>query len=158
MEELYVLAFRDAISTVFSTMLSVEVQVGDPVASRANGYDVSGIISFSGEMVGAAALCFEAGTAKNLVKSFTGMEIATDDPDFADAIGELANMVGGNAKSRFDGKNVNLSCPSVVIGNGHQIHQRKDMPLVNLPCTCSAGSFSVEVTLKESGSELSAAA
>ena len=75
------------------------------------------------------------------------MELAEDDEDFADAIGELVNMVSGGAKAQFTGKDVGISTPTVVIGSGHNVYGRKTMTTIEIPCNCDIGEFNVEVSL-----------
>jgi chemotaxis protein CheX len=81
------------------------------------------------------------------VTLFTGMEMPAEDDDFADAIGELVNMVSGGAKAQFDGKSVGISTPTVVMGSGHNVFGRKSMTTIEIPCTSDIGEFNVEVSL-----------
>lgn len=151
----YAVAVGESITTVFSTMLALDVFVGEPQhmkEQKAATHDVSGIISFSGDLVGTMALCFSSEMAIKIVKSFTGMDVKPGDDDFADAIGELANMAAGSAKSRFE-RNISLSCPSVVIGSGHQIHPRRDFTEFTVPCECAGGSFDIEVSIKDNAAQ-----
>ena len=48
-----------------------------------------------------------------------GLEITEVNEDVFDALGEIANMVGGSFKHHFEteGHQVNLSVPSVISGN-----------------------------------------
>ena len=68
--------------------------------------------------------------------------------DFADAIGELTNMVAGNAKARLDHGDCSISCPSVVLGRGISVLRPRHIPSLCLPCDCEAGSFVIELTLE----------
>ena len=150
MDTAYIPPVMKAISHVFSTTLSLNVDVGqaalspDPLAK----HDVSAIIGFSGEYKGSLVLAFPAEVAERVVALFVGEEIGGEHPDFADAVGELANMVAGNAKVGFEGKRVSISCPSVIMGASHRIKQSKDMPVVQIPAECDCGKFVIEVSLK----------
>ena len=116
-------------------------------SSGTPSYDVSGIIGMTGDVEGTVVLSFPTSTAERAVSLFTGMEIASDHEDFADAIGELVNMVSGGAKAQFTGKNVGISTPSVIIGSEHAVYGRKDMTTIEIPCSCDIGDFNVEVSL-----------
>ena len=70
-----------------------------------------------------------------------------DHPDFTDAIGELTNMVAGNAKKDFPGCSVSISLPSVIIGPGHSVSQSKACPFLVIPCETELGDFNVEVAI-----------
>lgn len=145
------LPFAESIQSVFSTMLGLDVSVGEIEATGdSQDHDVSGIIGLSGDVTGNAALCFNRETAKKIVSSFVGMEIDPSTEDFADAIGELANMVAGSAKAMYDGMHVTLTCPSVVVGDNHRIRSQREVPAVKVPCNCVHGDFFIEVAVKRS--------
>ncbi len=80
---------------------------------------------------------------------FAGITFVDTDEDFTDAIGELANMIAGNAKKDLEGLRIMISTPSVVIGAGHQVKNTRMVPKLIIPCSCPAGSFVVEVGMKQ---------
>lgn len=149
MDPAYITPFVGSISNVFETMLQLPVTVGTPSIknSGAPSYDVSGIIGMTGDVEGTVVLSFPTSTAERAVTLFTGMELKADHEDFADAVGELVNMVSGGAKAQFTGKSVGISTPSVIIGSEHAVYGRKDMTTVEIPCSCDIGDFNVEVAL-----------
>ena len=153
------LPFAESIQSVFSTMLALDVTVGDvePVG-ESEDHDVSGIIGLSGDVTGNAALCFKSETASKIVESFVGMAMDPGSEDFSDAIGELANMVAGSAKAMYDGLHVSLTCPSVVVGLNHKVRSQREIPAVKVPCQCAHGSFFIEVSLKRTTGEAQVAA
>jgi len=145
----YITPFVSSISNVFETMLQLPVTVGSPAMKddATPTYDVSGIIGMTGDVEGTVVLSFPTATAERAVTLFTGMELAATHEDFADAIGELVNMVSGGAKAQFDGKDVGISTPTVIVGSGHNVYGRKSMTTIAIPCTCDIGEFNVEVSL-----------
>ena len=153
--------FIASIQNVFSTMLQLPVTIKEPHLKRESGttFDVSGIIGMSGDVVGSVVLSFPKQTAVRLVALFTGTDMTADSPDFPDAIGELSNMVSGNAKGMFSGKRkVQISCPSVVIGSGHTVTRPRDIPCVAIPCSCDCGDFTVEICVQDRSAAPTAAA
>lgn len=149
MDPAYITPFVTSISNVFETMLQLPVAVGTPniKTDAAPTYDVSGIIGMTGDVEGTVVLSFPTATAERAVTLFTGMELPADDEDFADAIGELVNMVSGGAKAQFNGKSVGISTPTVIVGSGHNVYGRKSMTMIEIPCSCDIGDFNVEVAL-----------
>ena len=143
----YVKPFLNAIQNVFQTMLSTEVTLDKPTVmkSKVEPADVSSIIGFSGDATGCVVLSFPQDVAVKAASAFAGMEIGVESPDFADAIGELANMVAGNAKKDFEGLNVSISLPSVIMGANHEVMASSVSPRIMIPCSCVFGSFYVEV-------------
>jgi len=142
--------FVNSVRSVFSTMVKVESKVGIPHLKDvpAPSYDVSGIIGFSGDIVGNVVVSFQKAAAEKLVSAFAGASIPAESPDFADALGELANMIAGGAKKDL-GVNASITCPSVIIGQGHHIARLRDVPCIVFPCQTEFGNFAVEVNIKE---------
>lgn len=159
MDQSYIIPFVASVQNVFETMLQLPVEVEKPSlkSTGAPTHDVSGIIAMSGDVEGTICLSFPTVTAERVVSLFTGMEMDAKHEDFADAVGELVNMVSGNAKAQFEGKHVTISCPSVVIGPEHHIFGRKDVMCIQIPCSSDAGSFQVEVAIKNPGAQAQAA-
>lgn len=142
--------FIESVSNVFQTMLQLPVRIKEPHAKKPGSpsHDVSAIIGMSGDIEGAVVLSFPTGTAEGVVNLLTGEVMEPDNADFADAVGELVNMVSGGAKAKFDGRHINISCPSVVIGIGHAVYGGKDVVCIVIPCECDCGEFSVEISFR----------
>jgi chemotaxis protein CheX len=150
MDVRYINPFIRAIKNVFSTMLKIEVNVQKP-SLKVDGQssaDVSGVIGFTGDATGCVVLSFSKEVACKAASTFAGMAITLDSPDLVDAIGELANMVAGNAKKDFEGAHISISLPSVIIGHDHIVGQSRMTPRLLIPCKCSLGEFYVEVAMK----------
>lgn len=150
MDSSNIAAFVFSVRNVFATMLQLPLQIGEPAVKKAGSpsYDVSGIIGMSGDVDGTVVLSFPTTTAERVVSLFAGEDIAHSHADFPDAVGELVNMITGGAKARFAGKQVSVTCPSVVIGRNHLVFNRKDVTCVLIPCTCDCGEFAVEVAMR----------
>ena len=144
-----IVPFVNSVRQVFATMVQVPTTVERPTVkgSPAPSYDVSSIIGFSGEVVGSVVLSFQLSAAAKVVESFAGVAMEPNSPDFADAIGELANMVAGAAKKDL-GATASISTPSVVMGAGHVIARLSDVPCVVIPVKTPVGDFAVEVSIK----------
>jgi chemotaxis protein CheX len=144
-----IVPFVNSVRNVFATMVRVEAVVERPMLKQhpASSYDISGIIGFSGEIVGSVVVSFTRQAGEALVEAFAGVRLAMGTPDFADAIGELANMIAGSAKKDL-GATANITVPNVVIGAGHQIARLSDVPCLVIPCRTSVGNFAVEVNVK----------
>jgi chemotaxis protein CheX len=141
--------FVRSVRSVLATMAGVETAIG-PMRlkeSPSPEYDYSGIIGISGSIVGTVVVSFKRETAVKLVAAFAGAEVEPDTPDFADAIGELANMIAGAAKKDLGGDS-SITVPSVISGRGHSVSRPKDVPCVVFPCSTAAGDFAVEVSIR----------
>jgi chemotaxis protein CheX len=151
MDASYIKPFIASIQNVFATMLQLPVTVGAPkLKDDHNGQsDVSGIIGMSGDVTGSVVLSFPKQTAERIVALFTGTPMTVESPDFADAVGELVNIVSGGAKAMFTGKKVSISCPSVVVGPSHTVANQSDTPCIVIPCTTDCGVLVIEVAIRE---------
>ena len=151
MDQSLITPFIHSIQNVFTTMLQLPVEIGEPSLKRERTatHDVSGIIGVSGEMVGTIVLSMPIAAAESVVQLFTGETFETNSLDFADAVGELVNMVSGNAKAEFQRKGVSISCPSVVIGSNHVVSTQSGTPCVKIPCATDCGEVVLEVALRE---------
>ena len=94
--------------------------------------DITGVISISGALHGVVTISMKMEIAKKITGKLThtppiDIDINTD---VVDAIGEITNIIAGNAKQRIpDGDNVLISLPTVVMGQERAIiwmsHKRK---------------------------------
>jgi len=86
------------------------------------------------------------GKTHDLARRVNELDMMLHD-DFADAIGELANMIAGSAKKDL-GHTASISVPNVVIGGGHIIARLSEVPCLVIPCRTPVGNFAVEVNIK----------
>ncbi len=147
MDVRYLNPFIKSICNTFETMCALPVTLRKPElkTNHEPTTDVAGIIGFSGDAVGTVVLNFSYDTASKIATRFAGAEITQDHEDFADAIGELANMVAGGAKSQFEGLDISISLPNVIVGEHHNVAASKASPRIVIPCDTDAGEFFVEV-------------
>lgn len=160
MDASYITPFISSIQNVFSTMLQLSVEIGEPKIKEDPGttHDVSGIIGMSGSITGSVVLSFRTDCAHRVVALFAGQELDVNDADFADAVGELVNMISGGAKGMFPGSlKVAISCPSVVVGENHTVARPKDVPCIVIPCSSDCGEFVIEIALREAAEQKAAA-
>src|SRR6185295_1333808 len=154
MDATYSKPFVCSMQNVFATMLQVRVDAGEACvkslsphanASSDSEFDVSAIIGLSGGVAGCAVLSSSITTAERIVSLFSGREVPAASPDFADAYGELINMIAGGAKAMFLNQRTSLTCPTVVLGRRHTISRPSNMPSVVIPCSTPCGPFSLEI-------------
>jgi len=150
MDVRFINPFILAVRRVFQTMLATEVRVGRPnvvTTKQESTADVSAVIGLSGDVVGCVILSLPIATAEAVASKFAGIALTRDHADFADALGELANMVAGQAKAQLDGMHVSISLPSVIVGQDHVVSQSRQWPRLHLPCESPLGTFIVEVAM-----------
>jgi len=119
----------NAVSDVFDTMLSMEVEtVAANQSENQNGSHIVGTVSFAGVVMGNLNMHINNEFAREMTAAMLGMETDEIDGDeeVHDVIGEVCNMIGGDLKSRLCDSNLTceLSIPSITSGNEFSIESR----------------------------------
>ncbi len=150
MDVTFINPFLNATQHTFTTMLSIDISPGKPVAHQQmkSVYDISGVIGLSGEAQGSIAISFPKKVALTIVSTLVGASIKTVDRELTDGIGEIANIIAGYAKKDLSSYNLSISLPNVVIGKDHIIAAQTGVPTLLVPLESAIGSFSLEVSLK----------
>jgi chemotaxis protein CheX len=149
MDVKYINPFVVAIKNVFNTMIDVPFTLGQPALKkgRTPSFEISSIIGLSGNVSGCVVINLSTPVALQLVSALLGDTVTEIDDDTIDAIGEIANMIAGNAKTDFPGENNAISVPSVVTGK-HEVSYPSGLPIIAIPCETDAGQMVVEVAIK----------
>jgi len=146
--------FLGAVIGVLETMAMVKVAPGKPFVKkdRAATGDVTGLIGVSGFATGTIALTMSQGAILNIVTNMVGEEYTRINDDVADAVGELTNMISGQARRALseNGMNFKASTPSVIVGKGHQVNHVGAGPILSIPFSTDGGDFIVEVCFASS--------
>ena len=82
-----------------------------------------------------------------IVTGMFGEEVKELNAEIGDAVGEIANMISGQARQKLEGQGTNLQAaiPSVVIGKNHTISHLTKQPIIALPFSTQGGDFTVEI-------------
>lgn len=153
----YIHPFLQATIKVLSTMASITPTPGKPVIKRdetARG-DVTGIIGFTGHSEGSMSLTFSGECALAVIKNMTGEEFNEMTGEVADAVGELTNMISGDARSMLQkmGFSFTAAIPTIVRGKNHSIkHIGSGGPTVFIPFSTEFGEFWIEAKFAEPSS------
>ncbi len=140
---------------IFSSMIMLEVTS----ASETQGQgvfledNVTGTVGLAGTRKGILAIHFPLGTARNVTASFLDMPAdEVEDEVEDDAVGEIANMLGGGIKGFLsdNGRDIDLSLPSIIRGSNYTFNSKGNTQRILLPFSCDAGSFYVEFLLEKS--------
>lgn len=144
--------FINATNNVLSTMAFVTCKVGKPYLKKddkAKG-DVTGVIGITGDTNGTIAVTFDEGSILKIVSNMFGEEMTELDHEVADAVGELVNMISGQARRELEeiGRVFYAAIPTVISGKGHCVTHYTDGPKIAIPFSTDNGSFTIEVCLE----------
>jgi chemotaxis protein CheX len=142
----------ESTAEIFSTMVMMEVTVEDesPPAGRPLIDTISGIIGLAGTYKGVLAIHLPNPVALAITASFLGLEVDEINEDVEDAVGELANMLGGSVKSILSekGRDIDLSLPTTIAGKDYHFQPTKEGEMILTSFACDAGTFTVELQLE----------
>ncbi len=140
--------FIGATIETFSSMVRTAIKPGkiSLASQRTMPFDASGIIGISGGAKGSVSLSFPKNSALKIVSAFAGEEVKSLDSLVVDAIGELANIIVGYAKKDLIQYKINISLPTVVIGENHQLQGSREVTPILVPFDSDLGAFSLVVS------------
>lgn len=143
-----IIPFVSSIQNVFSTMLQLPVTVHEPIRGEGPpaSHEVSATVDISGDLTGTLRLCLPTTTASGIVEILCGQRLSLDSTDFADAIGELASVIAGGAKSLLDDHAITLGCPTVTIGQTPPAVDDAPAGML-IPCSTDCGELTLCVAL-----------
>jgi len=140
-----------AVLNVLSTMAGVEVKPTAPYLNKdgtAAG-DITGQISIEGFANGVIAVSLSKSAILKIVNNMLFESYTEINDEIADAVGELTNMISGQARSSLSemGMAFQASTPSVIIGKGKPIDHIPAAPILSIPFTSDDGDLFVEISL-----------
>lgn len=148
----YINPFVSATQKVFETFLQCPAVPGKPFLYDRNAeggsWDISGIIGLAGEILGVVVISFPKILALKLVSGLEGKEIKIMDDTVVDMVGEIVNIIAGNAKRDLEEHQIAISLPTVVRGQRHSFPGLSGTPLVAIPFKSEKGDFLLLVSMK----------
>ena len=145
-------AFIAATNNILSTMANISPTAGKPFVKKDHTAlgDFSAIIGVTGEHKGSICVTFTREGAISVVQAMLGDDIENLENDAVDTVGEIANMVSGQARAAIAEKGVVLqgSTPTIITGEKHRITHMSKSPVMCIPFTMPNGAFTVEFCLE----------
>lgn len=148
----YINSFYKATQDVFRLMLDLDVERGEIgiVEGMINGRDANVILGVTGDLKGSILFSFTKPMTLDMVKIMSGMEMKDIDNFVSSALGEVANIIGGNAMTNLTGYNYicDIVPPQVIIGDNKSISMANEKALM-IPLRTNIGEFDVNIFLRE---------
>ncbi len=144
----YINPFIKAVTGVFTTMIDQSVRLGTPVLKKnpVASHPISSVITMQGAASGCVVVSFPESVALALASALLDETFETLDADGIDALGEIANMIAGNAKNEFPDDTGTMSVPQVVTDRTG-IAYPPNVPIVSIPCETENGELIIDVAL-----------
>ena len=145
--------FVNAAVNVVSTMASITPKAQTPFVKKTGtpSGDVTAIIGFTGQCNGTIAVSFTRPCAIALVRAMLGDDIQDIIQDTKDAVGELTNMISGQARQILGemGLKFQGSTPSIILGRDLTVTHAAKGPVIAIPFTTPHGDFMLEFCFQE---------
>lgn len=143
----------DATKEVFSTMVMMEVTGDFPLKEPVSRFkcSITGMVGFAGTYSGVISIHCPVQLALKITSNMLGIDCDEVNEDLNDAIGEIANMLGGSVKQVLSkgGLDVKLSIPTVISGEDYTVNSLSDNDCVVVPFTVEEHTLLVGLTLKK---------
>ncbi|QGG48299.1 chemotaxis protein CheX [Heliorestis convoluta] len=148
----YVNAFYLATREVFQLMLDLDTEKGSlqVVEAIVSSKDASVLLGVTGDIRGTILFCFPKAMTLEMVKIMAGMQMDEIDSFVSSALGEVANIIGGNALTQLSQKSYicDIAPPQIFVGQYTSSSMNNEKALL-LTLKSSIGEFDVIIYLKE---------
>ncbi len=145
-------AVRAATEEVFTTMLGLEIQAGEPyVETNTPGPSdgVASLVGLAGPWTGTGSIYCSAPFACKICSQFLMTEFHSVDEEVLDAVAELANMIIGNFKNMIEVEvgPLMLSIPTVVFGRNFTTRNLGKHEWTVIPFQCGDERLLVQICM-----------
>lgn len=126
---------------IFSTMVMMDVVDEPPLTEAVICFHdtLSSMVGLAGSYTGILAIHCPKPLALLITSNMLGMEVTEVNDDVNDAMGEIANMIGGDVKHLFSpkGADINLSIPTSIYGSDYVLETISSAESLVIPFQCS---------------------
>ena len=136
---------------VWNSMLDLPLVLrvpGDPAPARNGSRTFTGCVQVTGAWEGAITVHCSEELARTITAAMFGSEPEeTTNEEVSDALGELANMIGGNVKALMP-EPCKLSLPTVADGVDYRLKIPGTQPLTAVVWTCGDEPLMVRILVR----------
>jgi len=145
--------FLKATKNVIETMAFTELVDQTPFIKedKKTFGELTGMIGMAGDNVhGNMIISFKKDCILSIVSNMLGEKFEEVSDDVIDAVGEITNMICGGAKTGLaeKGMKIDMALPITIKGEGVEMSQVTDAPILCIPFETPNGQFVVEANLK----------
>jgi chemotaxis protein CheX len=141
-----------AATDVLRSMLNLEISRKELKTSKEliSGSEANVSIGVTGDLSGSILFSFKKEMALNMVETMSGMEVEELDKFVTSALGEIANIISGNAATLLKEKNYDCDIvpPQIIIGKNESLSMATENSLV-IPLETDMGEFEINLAIWE---------
>ncbi|QNO14083.1 chemotaxis protein CheX [Alkalicella caledoniensis] len=147
----YINPFFLATKEVLQMMLDVETERGqlEVLDGMIANKDVNVLLGVTGDLKGSILFSFPEKMTLEMVRIMAGMEMEQVDAFVSSALGEVANIISGNAMTKLTSSNYvcDIVPPQIFVGENKSFSMASQKSLL-LPLKTPIGDFDVTIFLK----------
>lgn len=133
-------------------MLDLDVEKGEleVIEGMISGKNANVLLGVTGDLKGSILFSFTDDMTLEMVKIMSGMEMKTIDNFVSSALGEVANIIGGNALTNLTTYNYicDIVPPQIIVGEYKSISMANKRALM-IPLMTDIGDFNINIFLAE---------
>lgn len=143
----------DATKDVFSKLVMMELHDNFPLQEPVTHFhcSITGMVGLAGTYTGILSIHCPQTLAMKMTSNMLGMPVGEVGDDVNDALGEVANMLGGQIKMILSkgGLDINLSLPTVISGEEYTLNAMADSDCIIIPFDFEGERFLVGLKLRK---------
>jgi chemotaxis protein CheX len=150
--------FLTATLNLFTNMFGIDAQPGTPFLLEENvkhRWEISGILGVTGGYQGLVGLRLPRILGDKMLEK-SGIVTKSEEErqeTVYEMVGEMTNIIAGNAASEILQVSIDISPPVVILGENHHIAWPKSMPVIAIPFSTPKGPFEVDVCFKKNNNK-----
>lgn len=148
----YINPFYQATIDVFKLMLDLDINrnKNNPLQDMLDTKEVGVVIDITGDLAGSILYRFPESMILEMVKIMSGMEMEALDSFVTSALGEVSNIISGNAVSKLSCENYkcDIKTPRIIIEDEKPV-ALKDAEVLKIPLETAIGELQIQIALKE---------
>ena len=154
MQARYINPFLNATINLFRMTFAVDAKPGEPYLLEnllKHRWEISGVMAMHGSAIGVVAIRL-TNTVSNKLLERSGLTYADEDERSAlvkEMVGEMVNIIAGNASTTLEQYEIDISVPFVVQGAHHVVTWPQRSPIISIPFSTPYGPFEVNVSMIE---------
>ncbi len=148
----YIQPFILATRKVLNTMAFVESKPKKPYLKSEEQFeaygDISAVIELNGECRGSIGISFSEECILKIASQMLGEEYKDLNNDVSDMVGEIVNMISGDARRELVklGFNFTAGIPVMLAGPNHQLKHFVEERIIIIPFQTEFGNFYIETS------------
>lgn len=148
----YINSFYKATQDVFKLMLDIDIERDklEVVEGMVTSRDASVMIGVTGDLRGSILFSFPKDMALKMIKIMADIEMDELDNFVSSALGEMGNIIGGNALTYLSEENYicDIVPPQIILG-AHKSFQVGQVKSLLLTMKSPIGEFDLNIFLRE---------